>query len=392
MRGPDFVALLMALPLLPAALAWGAAGHEIVATIAQIHLFPEVRAKLCGILPSEARCHLAPVAAWADVVKGRYRWTSTMHYVNAKEDHPADRCVFGEKGWVDEDINVLTAIMNMTQQVMDDQADIPLRFLTHFVGDMHQPLHLSGRDKGGNGAMFLFEGRHRNLHSVWDSGIITKNIRELSNYTSPLPSKQIESSLPGAIFDPYVRFIVWEGIRQWWPSAIPSWLSCPAEGDPYPHSSNSPIPPSHPRLNQLKALTAPLLFPLLSYLPGSISSLAAAALPPTLQPDAEGFPTLLLGNTPEKLSAQGLKHDFPACPYTWAKDMHDLNCEIVWPKAYTGEHGQPLIELDTDAYLGEIGRKKIVERMLAMAGLRLAKIVNEALGKDEGIKGVYLNY
>lgn len=30
-------------------------------------------------------------------------------------------------------------------------SDIPLRFLTHFVGDMHQPLHLSGRDKGGNG-------------------------------------------------------------------------------------------------------------------------------------------------------------------------------------------------------------------------------------------------
>jgi len=28
--------------------------------------------------------------------------------------------------------------------------DIPLRFLVHFVGDMHQPLHLTGRDRGGN--------------------------------------------------------------------------------------------------------------------------------------------------------------------------------------------------------------------------------------------------
>jgi hypothetical protein len=29
--------------------------------------------------------------------------------------------------------------------------DIPLRFLVHFLGDIHQPLHLTGRDRGGNG-------------------------------------------------------------------------------------------------------------------------------------------------------------------------------------------------------------------------------------------------
>lgn len=34
-------------------------------------------------------------------------------------DHPADHCEFGEHGWVNEDVNVLTAIMNMTAQVMD---------------------------------------------------------------------------------------------------------------------------------------------------------------------------------------------------------------------------------------------------------------------------------
>jgi hypothetical protein len=39
--------------------------------------------------------------------------------------------------------------------------DIALRFLVHFMGDLHQPLHLTGRDRGGNGAMFSFEGHHR---------------------------------------------------------------------------------------------------------------------------------------------------------------------------------------------------------------------------------------
>jgi hypothetical protein len=232
--------LLALVPLLPSTLAWGAAGHEIVATIAQIHLHPSVKEKLCTILPAQAKCHLAPVAAWADQVRTRYPGTGPMHYINgecdatapdrsvclevvggwhntkrvgammqrrpymrvcrlpivqwtskqgrttvaiviprahsivANDDHPPEKCSFGEHGWTDEDVNVLTAIMNMTQQVMDGRGwvvvrvapildsqrpdcltcwfrDIPLRFLTHFVGDMHQPLHLCGRDKGGNG-------------------------------------------------------------------------------------------------------------------------------------------------------------------------------------------------------------------------------------------------
>lgn len=43
------------------------------------------------------------------------RWLADAEV--AKQDYPAERCVFGEQGWVDEDINVLTAIMNMTHQI-----------------------------------------------------------------------------------------------------------------------------------------------------------------------------------------------------------------------------------------------------------------------------------
>lgn len=82
---------------------------------------------------------------------------------------------------------------------------------------------------------------------------------------------------------------------------------------------------------------------------------------------------------------------FPACPYTWAKPLHEFNCEIIWPKEYTGVHGAPLIELDTDEYLGEIKRRHMLEKLLAMAGLRLAKVVNEALGFG-GEGGLYFTY
>lgn len=41
--------------------------------------------------------------------------------VSAKEDYPAERCTFGEYGWINEDVNVLTGIMNKTQAVADGE-------------------------------------------------------------------------------------------------------------------------------------------------------------------------------------------------------------------------------------------------------------------------------
>ncbi|WVF71544.1 hypothetical protein IAT40_006352 [Kwoniella sp. CBS 6097] len=380
--------------VLPSVLSWGAAGHEMVATIAQIHLHPSTKEKLCNILPPEAKCHLAPVAAWADQVRTRYRGTAPMHYVNAIEDHPPDHCSFGEAGWVNEDVNVITAIQNLTRAIIDGkggkESDIPLRFLTHFLGDIHQPMHLSGRDKGGNGAMFLFEGRHRNLHSVWDSGIITKNIRELGNYTSPVPSKQIEDALLGTIFDPYVRFIVWEGIRLWWQSDLQEWLECPSEGDPFPHSSHTDIPASTSAVWKDYFRSASSIA--LSLLPGSLGAAAEIkyAIPTK---ETEGLEDQALALHPTALKAKGVNMTFPACPYTWAKPIHGIACDVAWPKEYTGKPGEPLIELDTDQYLGRIGREKVVEKLLAMGGLRLAKVLNEALA-DEGslVDGLYFDY
>jgi hypothetical protein len=44
----------------------------------------------------------------------------------------------------------------------------------HFVGDVHQPLHAGyGVDKGGNTYQIQAYGRGTNLHSLWDTGLIT---------------------------------------------------------------------------------------------------------------------------------------------------------------------------------------------------------------------------
>ncbi|KAH8977743.1 S1/P1 nuclease-domain-containing protein [Lactarius hatsudake] len=95
----------------------------------------------------------------------------------------------------------------------DERASEALKFLIHFVGDMHQPLHLTGRNRGANGVKVSFDGRNTNLHSVWDTSLIAKYLRTIPrNYTRPLPVPALESSFRGTIYDPYIRRIVWEGL------------------------------------------------------------------------------------------------------------------------------------------------------------------------------------
>lgn len=191
-------------------------------------------------------------------------------------------------------------------------------------------------------------------------------------------SKHIEASLPGAIFDPYVRWIVWEGIREWWTDSVDEWLECPVM-DPYPHSSNGAIPPSpSPFIPEVISKGATAVFQ--AALPDSVFGYLAGVLAlPSPETDNLRAKSLQLA-----ASAQ----PFPACPFTWSKPIHAINCDVAWPKEYTGEPGQPLIELDTDQYLGRISREKTIEHLLAMGGLRLAKVLNEIYGE----KGVYRSY
>ena len=117
---------------------------------------------MCSILPSYSNCNLAPVAGWADKFKYQMRWSSQMHYVNGVGDHPAEKCVFGQEGWQGPPgINVLSAIRNTTMWLEKgyEGAEEALKFLIHFVGDLHQPLHLTGRAAGGNGIKVRFNRR-----------------------------------------------------------------------------------------------------------------------------------------------------------------------------------------------------------------------------------------
>ncbi|KAF7321882.1 hypothetical protein MKEN_00710200 [Mycena kentingensis (nom. inval.)] len=375
------------------AVAWGAAGHEIAATIAQIHLHPTVLPAMCEILnftsrnPNEPQCHLAPVAAWADKLRFKMRWSAPMHYIGAVGDHPSQLCAFpGAKGWEGRrGINVLSAIRNVTGILEDttaykskrklsaakyEAANEALKFLIHFMGDMHMPLHLTGRDRGGNSDKVLFGGRQTNLHSLWDGLLIAKAIRSVpKKYSRPLPSRKIEWSLRGTIYDSYIRMIMVEGVLGKWRPEVAEWLTCPA-----PTATRRP-----------SKAAASLILP--------------APFGPLLEQVIVFYRRFVLGIVPRDVAAD--TDDDLICPYAWAKPIHALNCDIVWPPAldeppysetrldgavddyHTHEDdfeeaafGGPYLELDTPEYSGAIADQWIVEKLLAQAGIRLAGMLN----------------
>ncbi|CAE6495759.1 unnamed protein product [Rhizoctonia solani] len=120
--------------------------------------------------------------------------------------------------------------------------DIVLRFLTHFLGNIHQPLHMTGRDRrGGNYVPVQFNGKNTSPHFAWDDLLILERINLLTNYTDPLPispdsavpppdlirNSHIKSALNESNYDPLVRWIVLEGIYGWWATALEEWTTRP---------------------------------------------------------------------------------------------------------------------------------------------------------------------
>ena len=65
-----------------------------------------------------------------------------------------------------------------------------LKFVVHFVGDVHQPLHLgNARDRGGNDVKVTFFENNTNLHSLWDSGMIRRTQKGWTEYATELAAK-----------------------------------------------------------------------------------------------------------------------------------------------------------------------------------------------------------
>lgn len=188
------VFLLACLLLAPDADAWGPDGHRIVAELAQRHLSPAAEAQVERLLAPEHTSRLADVATWADDIQddpaqqSLWKATRSQHYVNFRDsqchydpprDCPDGRCVVGA-------LDHYAAVLGDPGQ-SDEARREALKFVVHFVGDVHQPLHAGYRDdKGGNTYQVQFQGKGSNLHRVWDSGLLHTRALAWQDYARQL--------------------------------------------------------------------------------------------------------------------------------------------------------------------------------------------------------------
>ncbi len=164
--------------------AWGPMGHSIIGEIAQSKLSLVATQAIREKLHSPS---LRNIANWADHVKKK-RKQKPWHYTNIPEgildykrhrDCPTRDCV-------------TEVIPKMAQTLANRREPIKsrreaLKYLVHFVGDIHQPLHLGyANDRGGNRVSLRYRGRNTNLHALWDQGLIQRGRKSLVQYARRL--------------------------------------------------------------------------------------------------------------------------------------------------------------------------------------------------------------
>jgi nuclease S1 len=190
----------VALAAVPSAWGWGCKGHEIVALIAESHLNPRAQAMVLKILanspinPTLSRYCKEPgldafvdSSNWADDERTILPDTAPWHFIDiprgapesdiGKFCPPATGCVTAAL----ENQLVVLRDASVAPQVLADA----LRYIIHFVGDIHQPLHdTTNNDMGGNCVPVTFLGKNTqeknittesyspNLHGIWDTDII----------------------------------------------------------------------------------------------------------------------------------------------------------------------------------------------------------------------------
>ena len=154
--------------------AWGKKNHNLTCKIAYMVMHPETKANVdaliegndWGVKSFEEAC------VWADDIRSLmrrdrsklntemqkrydigkergYDKTSSMHYVNPKTDHNPVNPIYCEGPCV------INAVENSFKRLASNSSRAErqdaLFFLAHFIGDLHQPLHVSfGHDRGGN--------------------------------------------------------------------------------------------------------------------------------------------------------------------------------------------------------------------------------------------------
>jgi hypothetical protein len=154
-----------------AVLAWGANGHRAVGRIAMHHLTAEAAHAVECLIGPEG---LDQASIWPDEIRSDPNWKKAdpWHFISIDDNETLETTARDPNGDIVEAIDRFSNVLRDPQATQEAKQEA-LKFLVHFVGDIHQPLHVGRRaDQGGNKVPVTLFKEPTNLHSVWDTGLI----------------------------------------------------------------------------------------------------------------------------------------------------------------------------------------------------------------------------
>lgn len=199
--------------------------------------------------------------------------------------------------------------------------------MVHLVEDLHQPLHLSGRARGGNDWMVKFDGYRVNLHRVWDNLGLMKRMHQVHGSLDSAYHKSRQISVESN------KIVTVDNVEMF------------EEANLSLNNHTSPVVP----ISDLKR----------SY----IAYLKAMLENPTYSAVIDSWLYC-----PASDVAPGAHH---GCPEYWAKDISPLNCQYTWSIANDKEN-QDLGE----EYWAKIENDMVFETIIMKAAIRLAAVLN----------------
>ena len=182
---------------------WGATGHRTVGVIADKHLTKKAKRAINNLLDNH---NLAFYSTFSDDIKSDKAFNKfySWHYVNFDFDAKYDRAKADKDGDLIQAIETCIATLKDKNATRDDKV-FYLKMLIHFMGDLHQPLHVGrGEDRGGNDIKVKWFGKSSNLHRVWDSDMIdgyNMSFTEMANNADKLSKAQIAFIQKGTLLD-----------------------------------------------------------------------------------------------------------------------------------------------------------------------------------------------
>jgi hypothetical protein len=182
---------------------WGQNGHRATGKVAENHLNRRAKKKIDKLLKGQS---LAFVSTFADEIKSDRAYSTyySWHYINMDLEESYEEAEKNPKGDLVTGIHKCIEVLKDPNSSEEDKS-FYLKMLVHFVGDLHQPMHIGQReDKGGNTIQVQWFGKGTNLHAVWDTKMIeawNMSYLELANNAKDLTKKQIENIEQGTVVD-----------------------------------------------------------------------------------------------------------------------------------------------------------------------------------------------